>query len=95
MAKVVRVNNATVRGHIEAFTKQYTFPDIIQFVQDGNGAWVTSIENFQNLRYSGVRADLREYFLANGINTQVRSLKEALENWGVIIDYVPPVSELK
>lgn len=88
--RVVRVNNATVRMHVENFTQQYTFPDVIKFVQDANGDWVTSVENFQNLKYSGVRADLKEYFAANGITTNVRSLKEALENWGTIIDYVKP-----
>lgn len=77
--------------HIENFTEQYTFPDAVKFVQDGNGNWVTSVENFKNIRYTGIRADLRTYFLANGINTTVRSLKEALETWGTIIDYVPPV----
>lgn len=93
MAKVVTVANATVRGHLENFTNQYTFPDVIKFVQDGSGSWVTSVENFQNLRYTGVRQDLREYFIANGIQTTVRSLKEALEKWGVIIDYVPPANQ--
>lgn len=94
MAQVVRVNNAIVRGHIENFTRQYTFPDAIKFVQDGNGNWVTSVENFLNLKYSGVRQDLKEYFIANGIQTNVRSLKEALENWGVVIEHVAPANTM-
>lgn len=90
MARVVAVANATVRGHLENFTEQYTFPDVIKFVQDGSGNWVTSVENFQNLRYTGIRDDLRQYLADNGVQTTVRSLKEALEKWGVIIDYVAP-----
>ena len=93
MAKVVRVNNATVRGHIENFTRQYTFPDVIKFIQDGASVWVTSVENFQTLRYTNVRDDLREYLITNGVQTSVRSLKEALETWGAIIDYTPKASE--
>jgi hypothetical protein len=90
MAKVLSLSNATVRMHIENFTAQYTFPDVIKFVQDGHGNWVTSVENFLNLKYTGVRQDLKQYFADNGIQTNVRSLKEALEKWGVIIDYIQP-----
>jgi hypothetical protein len=91
MAKVVTVADAIVRWHIENFTAQYTFPDVIKFVQDGLGNWVTSVENFQGVRYVTVREDLKQYFLDNGITTDVRSLKEALEKWGLIIDYVAPI----
>jgi hypothetical protein len=88
--RVVKVANAVVRGHIESFTLQYTKPDCIKFIQDGLGNWVTSVENFQNIRYVGIREDLREYLLNNGVQTTVRSLKEALERWGELIDYVAP-----
>jgi hypothetical protein len=84
---VIKVTNATVRGHIENFTQQYTFPHVIKFVRDGALNWVTSLENFQNIRYTGIRSDLKEYFAANGIQTNVRSLKEALEQWGEQIEY--------
>lgn len=92
--KVVRVDNATVRGHIENFTAQYTFPNAIVFVQDGSGNWVTSVENFLNLPYMELRDDLKQYLADNGIQTNVRSLKAALTKWGVIIDYVAPVTDL-
>jgi peroxiredoxin len=86
---VLKVNNANVRMHLENFSKQYTFPDEIKFVQDGNGDWITSIENLQNIRYKGIRADFKEYLAANGIVVNVNSLKEALERWGDIIVHVP------
>lgn len=89
MPKVLRVNNAAVRNHIENFTQQYTFPDVIKFVQDGAGNWVTSIENLENLRYKGIRSDIKEYLQAQGINNNFRSLREVLENYGVEIDYIP------
>jgi len=88
--KVIRVNNATARRLIEEFTEQHTKPDVIKFVQDGNGAWITSVENFQNVRYVGIRQDFRQFLIANGINTTITSLKEALQTYGTVIDYVKP-----
>ena len=88
--KVIRVNNATVRMHIERFTQQYTFPDVIQFVQDANGNWITSIENLENFKYVGIRQDLIEYMRDNGIQTTAKSLREVLQNFGAQIDYVKP-----
>lgn len=90
MAQVVRADNAIVRGYIEAFTSQYTFPDAIRFVQDGNGNWVTSVENFLNIKYSAIRQDFKKYLKDNGIVTEVDSLKKALETWGVAIEHVAP-----
>lgn len=87
---VVRVDNATVRTHIENFTAQYTFPNAIKFVKDGNGNWITSVENLLNLPYTQIRQDLKQYLLSKGIVTDVDSLKKALERWGVVIDYVAP-----
>lgn len=86
---VIKVTNATVRGHIENFTNQYTFPHVIKFIRDGSSSWVTSLENFENIRYTGIRSDLKEYFATNGIQTNVRSLKEALEQWGELIQHTP------
>lgn len=93
--KVIRVNNATARRLITEFTQQNTFPDVIEFVKDGNGAYVTSVENIQNVRYVGIRQDFRQFLIANGINTTITSLKEALQTYGAVIDYVPPVSVLE
>lgn len=90
--KVIRVNNATVRRLIEEFTDQYTKPDAIKFVQDGNGAWITSPENIQNVRYTGIRQDFKQFLIANGVNTTITSLKEALETYGAVIDYVQPIN---
>lgn len=88
--KVIRVNNATVRFHIERFTEQYTFPDVIKFVQDKNGDWITSIENLENMKYVGIRQDLITYMKDNGIQTTAKSLREILQNFGAQIDYVKP-----
>jgi len=87
--QVIRVNNATVRILIEQFTEQYCQPDAIKFVQDGAGNWITSVENFQNARYVGIREDFKQFLIVNGIQTNVRSLKEALEQYGTVINYVP------
>lgn len=59
-------------------------------MQGGNGDWITSVENFLNLPYKEIRADLKQYLLDNGIVTDVDSLKKALEKWGTVIDYVKP-----
>lgn len=88
--KVVKVDSATVRTHIENFTAQYTFPNAIKFIQDGNGDWITSVENLLNLPYKEIRKDLKKYLNDNGITTDVDSLKKALETWGTVIDYVAP-----
>lgn len=97
--RVVKVTNTTVQNLIEQFTEQYTDPDVIKFVQDGNGDWITSRENFQNIRYIGIRSDLKQFLRDNGISlTQVQdinSLKDALQKWGQIIDYVPRVDSLE
>lgn len=90
--KVIRVNNATVRFHIERFTEQYTFPDVIKFVQDGNGNWITSIENLENARYVGIRNDLIQYMRDNNITTTAKSIRELLQNFGAQIDYVKPAN---
>jgi len=79
-----------VRSLITQFTTEYTKPHVIGWVQDGNGNWVTSIENLQNLKYKGIRQDLKEFLIANGIQTNITSLKEALETYGEIIPYVAP-----
>lgn len=86
---VIRVNNATVRRLIEEFTDQYTKPDAIRFVQDGNGDWITSTENIQNIRYVGIRQDLKQFLIANGVQTNITSLKEALQTYGAVVEYVP------
>jgi hypothetical protein len=91
--RVIRVNNATVRRLIEEFTDQYTKPDAIKFVQDGNGAWITSVENIQNIRYVGIRQDFKQFLIDNGVNTSTTSLKEALETYGANIEYVQPPQE--
>lgn len=93
--KVVRVNNATVRSLIEEFTTANCVPHAIKFVQDGNGAWITSVENLQTLKYTEIRQDFKQFLISRGIVTTITSLKEALETYGVVIDYVsPPVIPL-
>lgn len=90
--KVIRINNATVRRLRKDFTLQYTLPDTIDFVPDGNSAWITSVENLQNVRYKGIRQDFRQFLIDNGIQTNITSLKEALETYGTLIDYVAPLN---
>jgi len=89
MSKVLKVTNAKVRGLIEQFTKQYTLPDVIEFIQDGAGNWITSVENLESIRYKGIRQDFRQFLRDNGINANVNSIKEALRNYSSLIDYVP------
>jgi len=91
--RVVRVNNATVRTLIEQFTELHTKPDAIKFINI-NSSWVTSIENFQNARYIGIREDFKQFLIDNGINTNISSLKEALETYGNLILYVKPIGDL-
>lgn len=89
MSKVIKVTNAKARTLIEQFTRQYTLPDVIEFNQDGAGNWVTSIENLENIRYKGIRQDFKQFLRDNGVNANVNSIKEALQNYSTLIDYVP------
>lgn len=86
---VVHVNNATVRGHLENFTQQYCFPHVIKFVRDGSGKWVTSIESVQDAKLNTTKADLRQYLIDNGLNVNLRTVREVLETHGTIIEYTP------
>lgn len=87
--KVIKITNAKVRGLIEQFTFQYTYPDIIVFVLDGLGNRITSVECLEDVRYKGIRNDLRQFLRDNGIITNITSIKEALQTYGELIDYVP------
>ena len=93
--KVIKVTNQKVRRLIEEFTAQYTHPDVIVFVLDGAGNFITSAECLEDIRYKGIREDLRTFLRDNGINTNVRSIKEALQNYGQVIDYVPVPPDLE
>lgn len=87
--KVIRVNNATARALIEEFTNTYTKPDVIKFVQDGAGNWVTSVECLQAVRFSADRQDVKTFLESRGINNNHKSLKDVLQQYGTQIDYVP------
>jgi hypothetical protein len=92
---VLMVSNATVRNLIQQFTAQYTFPDIIVFVQDGNNNWIVGRQNLINLKYVATRSELKAFLTANGITQQqaqgINSLKDAFNKWAVKIAYVPPI----
>lgn len=73
---VLRVSNSGQRTAIENYTLNQTFPDIIVFLQDGNGDWITSTETLADVKYN------REAHVANVI--------QRLTQHGEVIDYVPP-----
>lgn len=87
---VLKCTNATVRTLINEFTKQYTFPHVIEFIQDGNGDWITSLENLQNVRLIADKANLKQFLSDNGVNVNVKNLKEVLENYCTVVPYVAP-----
>ena len=88
--KVVKISNAKVRGLIEQFTAQYTKPDLIIFIKDGNGDFITSVENAQTLRYKTNRETFKKFINDNGIVTNLKNIKDVLAQYGEIIDYVKP-----
>ena len=92
---VIRVNNATVRGHIEAYTLQYCFPSTVKFIDTPSG-FITSIESLQNAKLNGSRKSLKQYIIDNGITVPdgINNFRDILEKYGTIIDYTPPVEEL-
>jgi hypothetical protein len=92
--KVIKVTNAKIRRLIEEFTAQYTRPDVIIFVNDGAGNFITSVESLEDLRYKVSREDLRTFLRANGINTNIRSIREALQTYGEVIDFIPVPPEI-
>lgn len=73
---VLRVSNSGQRTAIENYTLNQTFPDIIIFLQDGNGDWITSTETLSDAKYN------RPGHVSNVITR--------LTQHGEIIEYVPP-----
>lgn len=57
-------------------------------IRVNNGDWVTGVENLQNIRYVGIREDFQTFLIARGINTNIQSLKEALDQYGTVVDYI-------
>jgi hypothetical protein len=78
--------------------------DKIEFNQDGNGDWVTSVENLQNKRFTfektlttetrtTVETKLREEVKREPTLTvrdnEYTNLADLLQRYGEVIDYVP------
>ena len=90
--QIVQVNNPQVRSSIEEYSQQNTFPDVIKFVQDGgNGgtAWVTSVENFTNGKFSSTRINLKSFFESRGISNNANAVKDILETHGSVRTHMP------
>jgi hypothetical protein len=101
---VIRVTDPIARDVIERFTLQYCKPDAVKFIQDGNGDWITSVENLQNKRYTfektlttqtrtTVETKLREEVKREPTLTvrdnEYTNLADLLQRYGEVIDYVP------
>ena len=87
---VLKCTNAKVRGLIEQFSLENTFPNVIRFEQDGNSDWITSVENLQNAKLIADKENLKQFLLDNGINVNVKNLKEVLQNYCTVVPYVAP-----
>ena len=87
---VLKCSNAKVRGLIEDFSLQYCAPHAIKFTQDGNGDWITSTENLQNVRLIADKENLKQFLDDQGIRVRVRNLKEVLQNFCTVVPYVAP-----
>lgn len=87
---VLRCNNAKIRDLIERFTLENCKPHCIVFVQDGNGDWITNIENLKNIRLITDKENLKTFLSDNGIQKNVRNIKEVLTDYCEVIPYVKP-----
>jgi hypothetical protein len=102
--KVIRVNSEKVRFLIEEYSRKYTFPDLIQFVQDGAGNYIVGtsvLDPLMGKRY--VREDKQkleaEATLTKTVLTkstdELDSIAKLIIEYGEEIDYIPlPDEEL-
>lgn len=100
--QVIRVNDEKARIIIEQFTAEHCKPHAVKFVQDGNGDWVTSLENFQNPRFTfsklaptKTKAEV-ETLLKTEVQKELAvqdneysNIADLIQLYGEIIDYVP------
>jgi hypothetical protein len=90
MPTVIKVDNAEARMLIEAYTNLYCFPDVIEFVLDGNGAWIMSTENLTNEKYLYPdQTQLQEFLTANNVVQPLTSIVDVFNIYGEEIEYVP------
>lgn len=101
---VIRVTDPRARDVIERFTQQYCKPDAIVFVLDGNGDWITSVENFQNKRFTfektlttetrtTIETKLREEVKRESTLTvrdnEYTNIADLIQKYGQVIEHVP------
>jgi hypothetical protein len=96
--QVIRVSDPKHRAIIEQFTLENCQPHAIKFVQDGNGDWITNIENLNNERFTFkeskrgateavLQLKLSAELSKEGLNAQ--HIADMLTKYGEPIDYVP------
>lgn len=89
---VIKVDNAKVRQMIEAYTELHCKPDVVKFVQDGAGNWITSVENIDNIRFNSKAGtnQLKTFLVANQeASDNSESIVELIVKYGVEVEYVP------
>jgi hypothetical protein len=99
---VIRVTDPKARKVIEDFTDLHTRPDVIRFVQDGNGDWIVGEEVLSDLKFIFDKVNLGETKETVEAKLKVEVKKELiikddeyshvtdlLQKYGEVIDYVP------
>lgn len=59
MSDVLAINDKSIRDEILKFNAQ-TFPDVIEFIEDKEGNFITSIENGFNPAYTKYQTLIKE-----------------------------------
>lgn len=97
--KVLTISDPKVRSVIEQFTEQNCKPDVVKFIQDGNGNWITAPENLLNKKFTfekvvkgetteSIRIKLSTETTKESLQSSV-SIADLIDKYAVLIDYVP------
>jgi ribosomal protein L4 len=90
MAKVIRIDDEKTRNMIELYSNLYCYPDVVKFIQDGNGNWVMSTENLANPKYLNPDPEIVSQFaIEHQLTKAFTGIIDVIKTYGVEIDYMP------
>ncbi len=90
MAKVLLVNNEKIVNIIETFTRENTFPNVIQFIPYEKGGFITSVENLENPVFKKVSDLLKGEIIKEELDPKDDAPDKVLKSYCREIDYEEP-----